>query len=32
MGQISNIIKNCNEKISKKHKQTSAEVSSEEDE
>jgi hypothetical protein len=32
MGQISNIIKNFNEKLSKKHKQASVEASSEEDE
>ncbi len=32
MGQISNNIKNLNEKLSKKHKQASAEASSEEDE
>ncbi len=32
MGQISNIIKNFNEKFSKKHKQALVEASSEEDE
>ena len=32
MGQISNNIKNFNEKLSKKNKQASAEASSEEDE
>jgi hypothetical protein len=32
MGQLSNIIKNFNEKLSQKHKEASVEASSEEDE